>query len=297
MFVVIFGLNSLIESIFIAFRDTKFIFIKNSVFSAIKLIVPFLFINLGTYGVFGSIAVSLTVSTAYSLMILIKKFNYSPRFIIDKIVVKKIAWFSFATYINGFLGSLPTMILPLMIVNIIGPKAAAYYYIATMIAGILFIIPQAVTQSFFAEGSHNENNLLEITVKSSKIIALLLIPAIIFTLFFGKYILIAFGKDYSSESLRLLQMLALSGIFMSINSVFSTILLVQHRILNMIIMSILNIIFTLGLTYLWINYGLSGIGAAWIIGQAAVSLVFILLKVTNYLKIADQVNPDYGRIN
>lgn len=283
LFILFSNLGNLIDSIFIALRDTKFILAKNLVFSIVKLFLPFILMNFGTYGIFGSLTIALTMALIFSLLIMIKNFKYYPQFIINKSVIKKIGRFSFGIYINSFLDSLPSMILPLMVLNMIGTQSAAYYYMATIIANLLYIIPQAVSASFFAEGSHNENNIIQHAKKSSKIIALFLIPAIVIMVFFGKYILIFFGKEYSTAGFRLLQILALSGIFMSINSIFSTILLVQHKIITIIYISLLNVVITLVLSYLFISHGLQGIGMALIAGQAAATLVYSGLAIKRYV--------------
>jgi hypothetical protein len=59
----------------------------------------------------------------------------------------------------GHLLGLPAMVLPILITNLIGVKFSAYFYMAMMIANLLYIIPTATSQSLFAEGSHIETEL------------------------------------------------------------------------------------------------------------------------------------------
>lgn len=112
--------------------------------------------------------------------------------------------------------------------------------------------------------------------KAVKIISLILIPAILITIFFGKYLLLLFGKEYSTGGFSLLQLLALSGVFVSINYTFGTILRVKHRIKELILISFVAALLILGLSYLFLARGLLGIGLAWMIGQAVVSLVYLV---------------------
>ncbi len=105
-----------------------------------------------------------------------------------------------------------------------------------------------------------------------------MIPAIIMVVFLGQYVLLAFGKDYSSEGFRFLQILALSGVFVGINAVFGTLFKVKHRVKELFIISILNAIIILGLSYLLIDKALLGIGLAWMIGQGIVSGVYVILS-------------------
>lgn len=155
-----------------------------------------------------------------------------------------------------------------------------------IIASFLYVIPLAASQSLFAEGSHNKNDLKQHAHKAVKIIAMILTPAILVTIFFGKYILLAFGGNYSIEGFMLLQIFTFSGIFVSINSIFGTILKVNCEIRKMILINLLGALSILGLSHLLISKGLLGIGLAWIIGQAIVSLVYIKLTyIINGIKI------------
>lgn len=82
----------------------------------------------------------------------------------------------------------------------------------------------ATSQSLFAQGSYSETELKIQLKKATKIISLILIPAILVTFLFGNYILLAFGKEYSDEGFILLKLLLISGIFYSINAIGNVIL-------------------------------------------------------------------------
>src|SRR3989338_3036023 len=79
-----------------------------------------------------------------------------------------------------------------------------------MIATLLFTIASSTSNSLFSEGSNNEKMIKVHAKKAGKIIALLMIPGIIITVFLGKYVLLLFGREYSIEGFRFLQLLGLS---------------------------------------------------------------------------------------
>lgn len=276
LFMIVSGFNSIVESVFIAYRDTKHILIKNSVFSVLKLIFPFLFVSLGAYWIFSSWMISLTLGLLVSFFVLVKKFDYKPKFVFYDAIIKKIGKYSFGNYLAGFIGGLPLMILPLMITHMINPETTAYYYMATMIVALLFIIPQATTQSLFAEGSYNEKYLKIQIKKAIKITFILMIPGIILTMFLGKYILLLFGKEYASEGVMFLQIMAMSGFFVGISSIFAALLRIKDKISEMIWINIVRFIVIIGLSYLLIDRGLTGLGIAWIIGLAVTTLLYYL---------------------
>lgn len=274
LFMIFYTLQTLTESIFIAYRTTNYILAKNTILSVAKLILPFFLVTLSAMGIFMSFGFASIISFILAFVILIKRFQYSYAIVINIDLVKKLAKFSFANYITTFLTGLPTLILPIIITNNINPKTSAYFYIDIMIANMLYIIPLATAQSLFAEGSHNEKGIRSHLKKSLQIIGTLLIPAIIITVLFGKYILAVFGKGYASDGFFFLQLLAISGIFIAINYLGSVLLNIEHRIGLLVMFNILTASSILLFSLIFLRFGLVGIGYAWILGQAISSLLY-----------------------
>lgn len=277
LFMVFATLSSLIESIFLAYRSAGFILLKNSIFSVLKLIFPAMFVFLEAYGIFGSWMFAVIVSFLVSAIILTSKFEYKPKIVFYDSIIHKIGRYSFGNYIAGFIGGLATMLLPLMITNLHYPEMTAYYYISMSIIGALFVIPQATSNSLFAEGSNNQKKIKEQVKKAIKIISLLIIPAIILIMFLGKYVLAFFGQSYAIEGTGFLQILAISAIFVSINSVYGAVIRVRKMIRFMIVLSVISASIILGLSYLSIinGYGLQGIGYSFLTGQIVNSIIYI----------------------
>ena len=280
LFIFFSSLNIISETVFIAYRSSKFVLIKNTIFSIAKLILPIFLVAIGAYGIFVSVGIAAVVAFLVSLVFLILRFNYLPKLIIDRIVVKRMTKFSLGNYTARLLGGLSAMVLPILITNSIGAKFSAYFYMAMMIANLLYIIPIATSQSLFAEGSYGETDLKIQLKKAIKIISLLLVPAILVTFLFGKYILLAFGKEYSDEGFILLKLLSISGIFISINVIGGTILNIKHKIKLLILLSLINstVILSLSSFFIKMNFlGIVGVGIGWIVGQGITSLIYLFL--------------------
>ncbi|MDD4136119.1 MAG: oligosaccharide flippase family protein [Candidatus Shapirobacteria bacterium] len=277
VFITATSLNTLVESVFVAYRSAKHILLKNFVLSVIKLGLPIFLVVFSAYGIFTAVGIANVIAFIFSIFLLIRNFNYQYKLEVDIKRLKKMASFSFGNYVAGFIGGFPAMVLPVIITNKINPQSTAYYYIAMMIANLIFIIPQATTQSLFAEGSHSETEMKDHIGKSIKIIAIILIPTIIITLLAGKYVLLVFGKSYSSEAFVFLQLLAVSSLFVAANSIFGTVLRVKNKIKGLIAASTINTVVVLALSYLLIEIKLLGIGIAWIVGQIATLIVYLYL--------------------
>jgi O-antigen/teichoic acid export membrane protein len=283
--VIVFGsISAISDNVFVAYRSSKFILIKNTIFSLVKLALPVFLISLGAYGIFASVGVAGVVAFIFSLTILIIKFGYLIKPAVNSEVVKRMTKFSLGNYVAGFIGGLPQMVLPIIVLNNLGAKFSAYFYMDLMIASFLYVIPSATSQSLFAEGSYSERELKKHLVKAVKINFLLLVPAIVVTFFFGKYILLAFGRQYSKEGFILLQLFAVSGIFISVNYIFGSILRIKHKIKELVTISSIGAILILGLSYFLVSKGLLGIGIAFFTGQVLVSIILIILFLKSIKK-------------
>jgi len=200
-------------------------------------------------------------------------------------IIKDIRRYSAGNYFANLLGAAPALILPIMIVNLLGAEQNAYFYVALMVAGLLFAIPGAVSQSLFAEGSHFEAPLGVNVRRSFRFIFLLLIPAIIVLLLAGKWLLLAFGATYSANALMLLWILALSSLFIGVNNVYFTILRVRGRIRELVALcGFIAFAVLVGSYFITPATGIIGVGYVWIAAQGLVSIYAALSMRSRYHK-------------
>lgn len=274
-YLISYSLNQIQEGVFVAYRSTIYILVKNVYWGLTKITLPLFMISLGAFGIFTAFSIGGLISLLFGFYILIKNFEFKPKLIIDILTVRQIGKFSIGDYLGAFFSQIPNFILPLIIINRLGAEMSAFYYIALQIAGFLFIIPVAVNQSLFAEGSHSENDTRVHLINSLKLTYMLLIPAIFFMTIFGKYILGIFGNHYSQNGIVFLQLLTVSGVFVAINQVGSALVHVQKRIKFYAIMNLLSATVTTLTSIALINYGLLGLGVAILIGTATASIFYL----------------------
>jgi len=272
--------NIAIESAFISYRATVFVLLKNTVLSLMKVALPLCFVSRGATGIFLAISVATVVAVCASLLVLVWRFGYRPTLSVNKHALKSMAMFSFGNYAAAILGNMPTMILPLIITNSLGPASAAHYYMAMMVANFLYIIPVATGQMLFAEGSRSGDKLTEKFKRTLRLTMALMLPAVLCVAVLGKYVLLAFGEEYYREGLQLLQLLAISGVAVSLNSICGAILNVRGRVWMLVAINGVASVLVLALAYLQASTGLTGVGLAWLIGNGAVVLPLVLAART-----------------
>jgi len=145
-----------------------------------------------------------------------------------------------------------------------------------MIAGLLFAIPLAVSTSLFAEGSHFEDKLKENVTRSLKFTYLLLVPAVIVLVLVGKWMLLAFGQNYSANALPLLWVMSLSSLPAALSYIYTGILQVTRRIKELVAVWGFIALGTLLASYLLMPVtGIIGIGYAWL-GAHTIVAIYVL---------------------
>lgn len=283
LFVIFCSWNMLVESIFMAFRAAGNILIKNSIISLLKLVLPLAFIALAAYGIFVSVASAYALGVLTGLIILILHFKIRPSISVHISLVKETLVYSFANYVVSFMFNMPSLVLPIIILNVLSAKYAAYYYVASMIQSILLVIPIATAQALLIEGSYNEAELKKHVKKAITTILVILLPATAIIVFAGNILLQFFGKSYASEAFQFLQLYSVSTIFTAFLLIVNAIMNVKHRIKTLVISNTIAAVLTLCLSLTFISGRLVGIGWGWILSQAIVGLVSIFFIIRYFL--------------
>jgi O-antigen/teichoic acid export membrane protein len=282
VFTFAWTLSSVIGSVFIAKRRAEFDLAQNTIISLLKIPLPILLVLFfHAFGIVSSWGVATVIAVLACLFLFLPRVqgSYKPVPNLDLSIVKNIWKYAVGNYFASILAATPSFILPIMIVNIISGEQNAYFYVAWTIAAIPFSIPGAASQSLFAEGSHFEDELSINARRSIKFALVLLVPTIILLVVLGKWLLLAFGASYSSNALTLLWILCASSIFVGINSVYYTILQVQHRISELLVLrGLTTLVILVPSAFVMRAIGIVGIGYAWLGAQALVS-VYVALTI------------------
>lgn len=278
LFLVFCSISSTISSCFIAMRKAELDFAQKMFLgSRILLLIPLAF--LGTFGILFSVGFAYLIAIVFSLSFLILKLDL--RFNgVDKKFLKDSIGFSIGNHVANLLGTMPSMLMPIIILNILGAEQNAIYYIAYTIGAFLFVIPGSFNISLFVEGSHGEPMRTK-TLKSTLGIYSLLLPAVIGIIFLGEYLLTFLGKRYES-GLLLLRVFALTSLFAPLIGTYTTIKRVQKDLKGLIAMNLLLSVLLISTSYLLIRlHGINGVGYAWIFSYAFCSILVILIAKRN----------------
>ncbi len=289
---VLVAVNSVVSQVFVAHRAARLTLLCSAILSVLRIPLPILFVRWEAYGIFVSIGLALAVTLAVAFVWLLPavQTGYSPRFRLRVGVLNGLMTYSLINQVAVLLFQTSQMILPIIVLNVLGPSASGYSYVVWMLGSVLFMISGSLSTSTFAEGSNAEKTLGESVLKSVKLMFLLTVPAVAFTLVAGRTLLLLFGQGYAENGTGLLAVLALSAIPVGINNVYLAVKRVTREAGVVFRISLLIAVGTIGLGYLLMpRYGIVGSGIGWLASQGAVAAYVIgsaVLKRSRQMDVA-----------
>lgn len=260
-----------VESVFISSRRSQIVLFKTIIFSVCKVLLPVLLVFLGAFGILSSYYIASLIGFIFTL------FFFKYKFVIDFSLIKEMFVFSFGNYIAGIFIMLPTMILPIIITNHLGPEPTAYFYMALMIAGLLFVIPGSVSRALLSEGSHSTEDLSKKIKKAYLFNFLILTLGVIILLVIGKFILGLFKPEYV-QAYPLLIFFSLSGFFLVINTIYGTVWNIKKQVKYVIIQNLIKAFFIIVPVLIFISNGsILLISKIWL-GSEVIAAIFSVIK-------------------
>jgi O-antigen/teichoic acid export membrane protein len=283
--VILVGLSKLLDSVFVAKRRAGFVLSNNSMISFFKLVLVMVFaLFLHSFGVVASWGIAYGIIITLVLFIFLPRIesSYRPALTLDIGQIRGIKQYSGFSYIDSLLAGATAMIIPLIVLNRVGTIQNAFYYTAWMIANLLFAIPSSVAQSLFAEGSNSEASFKENIIRSVKFTFLLLLPGAILLFIASKWMLLAFGPEYAANGLTLLWVLILTSLPRGITYIYTSLLRVQGRLLELIIIRVFITVAVLVFCYLTLPvYGIISVGYVWLAVQVVVA-IFVIIRLFSW---------------
>jgi O-antigen/teichoic acid export membrane protein len=278
--VVVNAATGITDSTLISFRKGEYLAYKAIAANLPKLLV-ILLIVLGVEGIVFTYMTSLLIGIIYEIIVLRTKFFKRQTWSLNLLGIWEKRHFTFANYIGGMASILPTTLLPLIVLEYLGAKGAAYLYMPMQLAGFLVVIASSASQALFSEASQEESevkNLLHLGNAFTHIYRML-IPASIGLIGIGWIILRAYGAAYETNGFWLLVLLCGASLMVAINTIGDTWLLVKKNMKGYLFMQVLNAVLVIVPVCLALQFklGLVGLGFGWVLGQTVTAIVYALL--------------------
>ena len=277
------------DGVLVGLRYATYVPVENIIFALAKLGLLFVFARFFfQYGIFASwtfpLIFLIVVINTFIFGSIIPKHLYETEKQAEHFNLSQIARFILGDYFSTLVWMATVNLMPLIVLELSGPEANAYFYVPWMIAYSLYMISRNMGMSFTTEASKDQSYIREFSLRSIIQTSILLIPMIVVILIASPFILTLFGTDYAAEGSGLLRLLALSSIPYIITSLHISIARVQQRIMNIVITTSVLCGMVLLITFILLErFGLVGVGWAWLISQSVVAAVIALTSLRNIL--------------
>lgn len=279
-FTVITALNTLTNSVFMAYKQARYILIINALFSVFKIALPLLVVSGGPVAIFIIAGSAQLFGLILSIVWMRKKFGYKISLVFHMDTLRVVRKFSASVYVSNVLSLVPPTLLPLVVLHHSGAENAAYYYMAFTIASVLYTVVYASMQSVLAEGSHNSAALKTHILTAAKLITILLVPATLLIILLGEILLSIFGAEYAEGATTLLRLLAIGALPVAGYAALTTTFKVAKKLWPVIVMNGVSATVILAFSNWWISrYGIEAIGWAWMIGNTVacgIGIVYLI---------------------
>lgn len=255
------------DATFIAQRSAHLLLVKNVAGGLIKLTAVAVLPGHGLGELAAINLLGLVTSAAITLFLMAPRLSGPRTF---RLSALSGAWsFSLGNHAGMIFGVMPMTVTPLIVLSSLGPEQAAFFGIASMLMGILSVIPANFAQSLFAELSAGspEARRGEI-LRATKATYTLLIPAVLVFLAAAPLLLRIFGKGYAAGGTTCLRWMVLGALVAGLNYLIDVIVNSKGAAGSYLWLNASNAAFVLGCCGIGAQYGLSAVGLGWLVAQS-----------------------------
>jgi O-antigen/teichoic acid export membrane protein len=268
------AVNLLTDSVFIASRKASYCALTDGGVSGITKIASGLILaGTGAYGLFSACAAGFATAAVVSLALIAIALHWRPSLTASFRALKPLLRFSSANYAGNVCTLLPTLVVPLIVLDRLGASAAAYYFVAFQIATLLYSAVYAIEQVFLAEGSHAGADWREIRKRSRRFAVALFVPACLVLIVAAHWVMLTFGTRYSHYGTPSLMVLALAVIPIAASNWSWTVLRLTGQLRALVASAGVYALAICGLAWFLAPHGLTAVAASWPIGCSLSAIV------------------------
>jgi len=268
------AVNLLTDSVFIASRRASYTALTDGGVGGIaKIGLAFALIGAGAYGLFSASVGGFAAASLASLVLMATALRWRPSVKKPIEILKPLLKFSGANYAGNVMALLPTLVVPLIVLDRLGASAAAYYFVAFQLANLLYAAASAVEQTFLAEGSQADVDWRNLLRRSLRLLVALFLPMCLVVVVAAHWVLLAFGVKYSQHGTPTLILLAVAAVPIGANDWLQTVLRLAGALRAIVWSGIVSAVAVCALAWFLAPYGLTALTASWAIGSSLGAVV------------------------
>ena len=268
------GLSSITDSVFISAGKASFNIITDGLVGGIVKIALIIGVAGGsTYELFFASSAGFAAAGFSSIVLMMIVLRWRPKFGQFRELLKPVLQFTGVNYVAGVLSLLPSLIVPIIVLDRLGGIDAGYYYVAYQLANLIYTAAFSVEQAFLVEGASAGIITRAALMRSLRVLLALCVPAFVVVLLFGHYMLLAFGAPYGEHATAVLIPLTTAVLPIALNNWSLTILRLSNKLQAVVWSNVVYVVVITGLAWILAGHGLAIVSLSWPIGTSASALV------------------------
>jgi O-antigen/teichoic acid export membrane protein len=268
------AVNLITDSVFVSSRKASLCTLTDGGIGGLgRIAFAFVLTGSGAYGLFSASALGFALAAVASVILIVTSVGLRPSFKDLFSTLRPLLRFSGANYVANVLNLLPNVVVPIIVLDRIGPADAAYYFVAFQIATLLYSAVQTVEGAFLAEGSQEDADWRQIRRRSRILAAVLFVPGCLVLLLSAHWLLLAFGPRYSQHGTGILQVFAITVIPIAFCNWSWTVLRLTGRLRALVASNAVFAVGICGTAWVLASHGLTPIAIAWPVGCTAAAVV------------------------
>jgi O-antigen/teichoic acid export membrane protein len=268
------AVNQITDTVFIASRKSAMCALTDAVVGgSSKIVFCLIFAGAGAFGIYGASIGGFATAASASIYLIMATFGWRPTFKRIVPTLKPLLKFSGVNYAANAVELLPTLIVPLIVLDRLGARDAAYYSVAFQMSGLLYTAVYAVEAAFLAEGSQPGADWRAVRASSRRLAVKLFVPGAVVMALAAHWILLAFGAKYSQDGTTSLELLAVSVVPLAACNWAWTVLRLTNGFTGLLISNATYSVAICVFAWFLAPHGLTATAAAWVLGSAVAAIV------------------------
>jgi O-antigen/teichoic acid export membrane protein len=250
--VVAWAIFTLQDSVLIGLRGTSWVFLENSLFGVVKIVLLALLVSAVPHH--GGIYISwmLPVIVAVPLINMLIFRGLVPRHVAatrdaEPPTRRQIGRFLAGDYSGAMCQLAMVSLIPVVVAARTNAADTAYFYVAWVIAGIVDMIGINMGMSLTVEGAFESASLADNCRKALRRVALMLTPCAVLLAALAPWWLRVFGHAYATHGTEVLELLAVATLPRAVTEVYLGALRAQNRTSQVAVIQAVRAVLTLGL--------------------------------------------------
>lgn len=266
-------------------RQAKWVPVENTLFAAVKLLLLIVLADpLPAYGIFISWTIPLVASLLpVNILIfgkLVPQHVQTNESLEVPLKATQIVHYAGGLYIGYLFLSASARLLPLVVLEVAGSSAAAFFALPWMILSSLQMVIPSMMGSLTVEASRDQTKLVKYSRDAFKQTGRLLVPAVVLLVIAAPYLLRLFGPSYATEATLLLRLLAIATLPQIVIGLYLGIARVQRSVGGVIAVHATSFVIVISLSYFFLlEFGIVGVGVAWLIGQIILGAILFFTQL------------------